>query len=130
MNELIYFTNRTLDTDGKIRAWVYRKECPKCHKTKMGKPVEKGKVKSRAKEYVCPSCGFTEELKQHEESLMLEIKYTCPYCGHSGEATTEYKRKMVDGIPSYVFACQKCGKKIPITKKLKEKKGDDGEDEG
>ncbi len=121
MDELVYFTNRTID-DGKIKAWVYRAECPECHKAKMGKPVAKGKVKTRAKEYVCPECGHTEEKQEHEEKLMLEIKFKCPYCGKEDETTAPYKRKTFAGVPSYVFECTGCGKKIGITKKMKSKK--------
>lgn len=120
--DLIYFTRRAVD-NGKIMAWVYKKQCPQCNKAVMGKPVEKGKVKIRAKEYVCPSCGFTEEKIAHEEQLTMEIQYTCPYCKKSNETTTLYKRKNFDGIPSYVFVCVDCGKKIAITKKMKQKKG-------
>ena len=65
-------------------AWVYKKECPQCHKAKMGKPVVKGKVKIRALLYKCPSCEFTEEKKEHEESLQLDTKYTCPECHKEG----------------------------------------------
>jgi len=119
---LIYFTNRTLDPDGKVMAWVYKAECPECGKAEMGKPVEKGKVRIRAKEYVCPECGHTEEKAEHEEKLTLEIKYTCPHCSFSGETTTEYKRKSFEGVPSYVFLCEKCGRKIGITKKMKKGK--------
>ena len=93
MDDLIYFTRRSMG-DGKAMAWVRKKECPKCHKAKMGKPVEKGKVKIRAKEYTCPECGFTEEKVEHEESLTLEAKYTCPHCGKEGEGTTLYKRHL------------------------------------
>lgn len=118
MKDLVYFTNRTID-NGKIKAWVYKKECPKCHKVKMGKPVEKGKVKIRAPEYVCPECGYKEDKKEHEDTLTVEIKYICPYCGNEGEATTEYKRKSFEGVQAHVFECRKCGKKIGITKKLK-----------
>lgn len=121
MGELIYFTNRKID-NGKIKAWVYRKECPKCHKVKMGKPVEKGKVKTRAPEYVCPECGYREEKEEYEDSLTVEVKYTCPYCGNEGEATTEYKKKSFEGVQAYVFTCEKCGKKIGITKKMKKTK--------
>lgn len=123
MDELIYFTNRTLEGGkGKIKAWVYRKLCPKCGKAKMGKPIEKGEVKTRAKEYKCPSCGFTEEKKQHEESLTLEAKYICPECGKEGESTTEYKLKNFMGVPSYVVECSNCKAKIPLTKKMKDVK--------
>ena len=121
VEECVYFTNRSIDS-GKVIAWVYRKECPKCHKAKMGKPVEKGKIKIRATEYVCPECGFTEQKKEHEESLHLEIQYTCPFCGKSGEATTPYIRKTYQGIKSYVFECEFCNEKIAITKKMKKKK--------
>ena len=63
MDECLYFTNRTLEgkKEGKVIAWVYRKDCPKCKKVKMGKPVAKGKIKTRATEYVCPDCAFTEQ---------------------------------------------------------------------
>lgn len=121
MDDLIYFTNRKIG-EGKVRAWVYKKECPKCHKAKMGKPVEKGKVKIRAKEYVCPECGYKEEKKEHEDSLTLETIYKCPYCGGEGEGTTEYKRKSFEGVQAYVITCSKCGKRIGITKKMKETK--------
>ena len=122
VNECIYFTNRTLGDSGKAIAWVYKKDCPKCKKAKMGKPVEKGKVKIRAKEYICPECGFTEEKVEHEDTLTVEIQYKCPYCGDEGEATTQYKRKTFEGVKAYVFECNKCGKKIGITKKMKEGK--------
>lgn len=118
MDECIYFSNRSIG-NGQIIAWVYRKICPKCKQAQMGKPVEKGKVKTRAAEYVCPNCSYTEEKKVHEESLVLEAQYTCPKCGKEGEGTTEYKRKNVQGVPAYIIECQHCGEKIPITKKLK-----------
>lgn len=121
MEELVYFTNRIVEEGkGRIKAWVYKKTCPKCGKAKMGKPVEKGKVKIRAKEYTCPECGFTEEKKEHEESLTLEAKYTCPSCGKEGENTTLYKRKTFMGVPAYVVECCNCNTKIPITKKMKD----------
>jgi len=122
MEEVVYFTNRTLDPNGRIRAWVFKIDCPKCQKAKMGKPVEKGKVKIRAKEYVCPECGHTEEKAEHEEKLTVSVVYTCPFCGHSGETTTPYKRKSWNGVPSYIFVCDGCGKKIGITKKMKKGK--------
>lgn len=123
MDELIYFTNRTLEEGkGKIKAWVYKKICPRCKKAKMGKPIEDGQVKIRAKEYKCPACGFTEEKKQHEESLTLEAKYLCPECGKEGASTTIYKRKSFMGVPAYVVECQHCSANIPLTKKMKEVK--------
>ena len=117
---LVYFTRRVVG-EGKLLAWVHKAMCPKCNKAEMGKPVEHGKVKIRAKEYTCPSCGFTEEKTVHEEKLLMEISYTCPFCKKAGETTTIYKRKAFEGIPSYVFACASCGKKIGITKKMKQK---------
>lgn len=89
----------------------------------MGKPVEKGKVKIRAKEYQCPSCQYIEEQQAHEESLTLEAQYTCPSCKKKGESTAPYKRKTFQGIPSYVIECQHCGNKMPLTKKMKKAKG-------
>jgi predicted RNA-binding Zn-ribbon protein involved in translation (DUF1610 family) len=122
MEECVYFTNRTLENGGKIMAWVFRKECPKCKKAQMGKPVVKGKVKSRAKEYVCPGCGYIEEKMAHEKTLTVNIEYTCPFCRKSGEATTPYVRKTFNGVPSYVFVCAHCGEKVGITKKMKKPK--------
>jgi predicted RNA-binding Zn-ribbon protein involved in translation (DUF1610 family) len=120
VENLIYFTNRTLEEGkGKVKAWVYKKMCPECNKAKMGKPVEKGHVKIRAKEYVCPECGFTEEKVEHEESLSLEAKYTCPSCGKEGEGTAPYKRKSFMGVKAYVVECSNCSAKIPVTKKMK-----------
>lgn len=133
-NECVYFTRRTIGdrNQGKLMAWVCRMDCPKCKKAKMGKPVEGGKVKIRAVEYKCPSCGFTESKEEHEPKLTVEVKYTCPYCGNVGEATTPYMRKTFEGVPSYVFECGKCGKKIGISKKMKagKKKGAAEEDAG
>lgn len=118
MEGVVYFTNRIFG-EGYAKAWVYKIQCPKCGKTKMGKPIEKGKVKIRAKEYKCPECGYTESKEEHEAKLKVEIKYKCPYCGNEGETTTEYKRKSFEGVPAHVFVCEKCGKKIGITKKMK-----------
>ena len=119
MEECIYFTNRSIG-NGNLIAWVYRKDCPKCKKVKMGKPVVKGKVKTRADYYECPACKYKEDKKEHEESLTLEAQYTCPECGKEGESTGQYKRKKFKGVDSYVVECEHCGAQIPITKKLKE----------
>lgn len=121
MESCLYFTNRSLDNDGHLLAWVYRKECPKCKKAKMGKPKDPktGRPKTRAKEYVCPECGFTEEKVEHEESCTVEAKYTCPACSKEGEGSVPYKRKKYKGVLSYLIECQHCGEPIPITKKLK-----------
>ena len=128
MNECVYFTRRTTGDRGRIMAWARRIDCGKCGKAKMGKPVEGGSVKIRAKEYTCPQCGFTEEKTIHEESLTLEAKYTCPECGKEGESTTLYKRKSFMGVKAYVVECQHCEAKIPVTKKLKEIKKKGAED--
>ena len=123
MDDLIYFTNRSLEEGkGKIKAWVYKKLCPKCGKVKMGKPVVKGKVKIRAKEYVCPECNFTEEKEIHEESLTIEGKYTCPECGKEGESAAPYKRKTFMGVKAYMLECEHCQAKLPVTKKMKKPK--------
>ena len=122
MKEVIYYTNRTLENDGKIRAWTYKKDCPECGKAKMGKPVEKGKVKIRAKIYVCPECGHTEEKTEHEETLEVDVIYTCPHCKHEGVAKTPHKRKTFQGVPSFIFECGGCGQKIGISKKMKKPK--------
>ena len=122
MDECFYFTRRTLENDGKAVAWVLKPDCPECGKAKMGKPVDKGKVKIRAKEYVCPSCGYTVSKEEFEPTLTMNIQYKCPHCGNSGEATTNYKLKSFLGTKAYVFTCEKCGEKIGITKKMKDVK--------
>jgi ssDNA-binding Zn-finger/Zn-ribbon topoisomerase 1 len=122
MEECVYFTNRYIGEKGHVLAWVYRKECPKCHKARMGKPVVKGKVKTRADYYECPECKYQESKQEHEESLILEAQYTCPECGKDGEGTTKYIRKKYKGVLSFIIICQHCGAEIPITKKLKEPK--------
>ncbi len=123
MDELVYFTQRNLGDKGRAKAWVYRGACPKCKKGLMGKPVDEktGKIKVRAKEYVCPECGYTVEKKAYEDTLTCEIKYTCPECGNEGEAEAPYKRKTFQGVKAIVFQCGKCKAKLGITKKMKEK---------
>ncbi len=123
MDECIYFTRRKFDNDGKAIAWVCRKTCPNCGE-KMGKPLDPktGRPKIRADTYECPGCKFSEPKQEHEESLNVEIIYTCPQCGHSGEATTQYKRESWEGTKAYVFVCEGCGKKIGITKKMAKSK--------
>ncbi len=122
MSEVIYFTNRAIEPNGNAKAWAFKVKCEKCNIGMMGKPVENGKVKIRATEYVCPNCGFTEEKSLHESKLTLTVVYTCPYCQNSGDTTTEYKRKSFDGVKAFIITCQKCQKKIGITKKMKKPK--------
>jgi len=131
MEELVYMTNRELDNEGYVKAWVYRKECPKCKKAKMGKPKNEktGRAKIRATEYVCPECGYTEEKVEYEESLTCEIKYQCPSCKNEAEAEVQFKRKRIGLInkdtgkkkmaDAIQFECSKCKEKINITKKMK-----------
>lgn len=122
VDECLYFTNRAIDS-GKAVAWVLRKECPQCGKGLMGKPEKKGgKIDKKADYYGCSSCGYKESNEDFEKSLVLNVEYKCPYCGNEGETTSEYKRKTFEGVPSYVFECQKCHKKIGLTKKLKQTK--------
>ncbi len=128
IDECVYFTRRVIG-NGKIKAWVFKKLCPKCKKALMEKPKDPktGKPKLRSKEYVCPECGFKIEKKQYEDSLICNIEYTCPYCSFSGEIQVPFKRKKVkiqtpDGektVDSLRFQCKKCNKNIDITKKLK-----------
>ena len=125
MEGVIYFTKRSINDKGSVKAWVYKQKCPKCKKVLMGKPVDKktGKVKIRAKEYTCRECGYTVEKKEYEESLTCEIKYTCPKCSYEGETEIPFKRKRVKVnnkmADALVFNCNKCGGKILITKKMK-----------
>src|SRR3989344_8305019 len=120
-NECLYFTRRDILPTGNAIAWVPKKECPKCKKAKMGKPVDdkKGTIKIRAIEYVCPACGYSEEKKAHEESCPMLIIYTCPHCSKSGETTTEFKKKRFEKADAYIFTCESCHKNIGVTKRLK-----------
>lgn len=124
MDECFYFSRRTLDNNGRVVAWVFRPDCPSCGKAKIGKPVDSktGKVKTRSSEYVCPSCDYSVPKEEFEPTLSMNVQYTCPHCGKSGETTTPYKRKKFKGVDAYVFQCNDCNEKIPITKKMKEPK--------
>jgi predicted RNA-binding Zn-ribbon protein involved in translation (DUF1610 family) len=123
MEECVYFTNRSIDSKGKVKCWVYREKCPKCKKGLMGKPRDsKGKIKIRADEYVCPECGLKIEKQEYEDSLTASIKYTCPNCQHEGEIAIPFKRKKTQGVDALKFECQKCKTLIFITKKMKELK--------
>ncbi len=117
-DECVYFTRRAVGK-GFVMCWAFKEKCPKCGKAFMGKPVEKGKVKIRAKEYVCPECKHTVEKQEYEDTLTASIVYTCPHCSHKGETTTPFKRKTFEGAKAIVFQCDKCKEKIPITKKMK-----------
>jgi predicted RNA-binding Zn-ribbon protein involved in translation (DUF1610 family) len=121
MDECVYFTRRAIG-NGHAMAWVFKEECPQCHNAKIGKPVEKGKVKIRATEYVCPSCGYKEEKEEHEEKLTMNIAYTCPHCAHQGETQVPFIRKTFQGVKAVVFECENCHEKIPVTKKMADPK--------
>jgi DNA-directed RNA polymerase subunit RPC12/RpoP len=122
MEECVYFTNRVIGS-GKAIAWVFRKQCPKCKKDALRKPSTKsGKPDKKSPIYVCKNCRYEEKNEEAEKDLILNIEYKCPHCGNEGETTSEYKRKIFEGVPSYVFECQKCHKKIGLTKKLKDTK--------
>lgn len=119
MDDCLYFTRRTMD-NGKIMAWVERITCPKCEKGKIGKPLKKdGKPLRKAEFYECPECKYQEPNQEHEEKLKMSVIYTCPHCSSQGDTSTEYNLKPFKGVKAYIFTCQKCGEKIPITKKMK-----------
>ena len=130
MEECVYMTNRFVGEHGAIRCWVFKNKCPKCGKGTMGKPRgDNGKVKIRAKEYVCPDCNHTIEGKAYEESLTASIVYTCPKCKHNGEIQIPFKRKKMKifdeetqkkvSVDTLQFACQKCSHLLNVTKKMK-----------
>jgi uncharacterized CHY-type Zn-finger protein len=120
MNELVYFSNRD-NGKFKARAWVFKEICPKCKKGLMSKPINEktGRPKIRAKEYVCPECGYTVDKQEYEDSLTCNIEYTCPECSHEGKTRVPYKRKTYFGVKAIVFHCDNCNHKLGITKKLK-----------
>ena len=130
MSECIYFTKRNIK-DGQVTAWVFKEECPKCKKSLMGKPKnpKTGRPKIRATEYICDSCGHTEEKQKYEETLTTNIKYTCPYCKHKDETQVPFVRKRIsrfneekgkkETVEAIIFNCSKCEKRIEITKKMK-----------
>lgn len=121
MDELVYYTSRTID-DGEVTVWVFKQPCPKCKKGMMGKPTEKGKVKMRAKDYVCPECGNAVEKKEYEESLMASVDYTCHECKHKAETQIPFKRKSIAGVQTLRIECENCKANIDVTKKMKEPK--------
>ncbi|MFP4568093.1 MAG: hypothetical protein ACLFN8_04050 [Candidatus Woesearchaeota archaeon] len=123
MDELVYFSRRNTP-EGRVRAWAFREECPKCKKALMTKPKDEktGKPKIRAKEYICAECGHTVEATEYEDTLELCIDYVCGACNHEGKTKIPFKRKTYMGVKSFLFECEGCKIKIPITKKMKEPK--------
>ena len=123
MEECLYFTNRALDNEGFAIAWAYKKLCPKCKEERLGKPIKKnGKPDKKSPNYECIKCKYQETNEETENDLRLEVEYKCPNCGNESMTTTEYIRKTFEGVPSFVFACEKCEQKIGITKKMKKSK--------
>ena len=123
MEECFYFSNRAIG-EGKAMAWVMRPQCPACKKGLLGKPIKKnGKPDKKAEYYECPECKHRETDESLSSSLAVSVEDICPHCRHAGETTTPYQRKKFKGADAFIFLCQKCGEKIPITKKLKEIKG-------
>ncbi|HLD15649.1 MAG TPA: hypothetical protein VJB94_03675 [Candidatus Nanoarchaeia archaeon] len=130
MDECVYFTNRNTDK-GKIKCWVPKEECPKCKKGLMGKPRDPktGKPKIRATIYECPNCKYSASIQEYEDTLTANIIYTCPKCGNNGEIQIPFKRKKIKmfneelqkeiSADALQFQCQKCSKKINVTKKMK-----------
>lgn len=123
MDECIYFTNRDLGDKGSVLCWVFRDECPECHKAFMAKPRDPktGKPKVRSKVYVCEECGYEVEKEEYETGLMANVDYTCPHCEHEAEVQVPFRRKNIKGIPTLRINCEECGANIDITKKMKEK---------
>ncbi|MBS3143705.1 hypothetical protein J4446_02420 [Candidatus Woesearchaeota archaeon] len=131
MDECIYFTNRFLNNDGYVKAWVFKELCPKCKKSLMSKPRDPktGRPKIRADEYVCESCGYKEEKGSYEDKLTCNVKYKCPYCKNEDETRVSFERKKVtrfneekqkkESVEAMIFDCSKCGKRIEITKNMK-----------
>lgn len=129
IEECIYFTTRTINS-GKVKAWVFKEKCSKCGKALMSKPRDKkGKIKIRAKEYVCSECNYIVPKEEYEQTLTVHIKYTCPYCAYSSEISIPFKRKKITRlneetgkkqlVETIRFKCEKCSKDIDITKKMK-----------
>jgi len=130
MDECVYFTNRSVGK-GKIRAWVFRENCPKCGKGLMGKPKDPktGRAKIRTEEYECPECKYNVSQQEYEDTLAMNIQYTCPKCSYVGEIAVPFKRKKVQRIDEETgkketveavrILCEKCNEKIDVTKKMK-----------
>jgi hypothetical protein len=125
MDECVYYTQRSLG-EGEVMCWVFKQDCPKCKKAVMGKPRDsKGKVKTRADTYECPSCHYSVDKQAFEDSLLACVEYACPKCKNKAEKQIPFKRKNVNGVQTLRFGCDKCGADIDVTKKMKEikKKG-------
>ena len=131
MEECVYFTNRVLKNNGKIRAWVFREQCPRCKQGLMGKPLDEKthRPKIRSEMYECPRCKYSAPIQEYEDTLTISIQYTCPYCSHQDEAQQPFKWKKAKVLDEESgksatlnlirFQCSKCSKDINVTKKMK-----------
>ena|SRR3989344_8652668 len=128
-NECVFFTRRTVGEKGKIMAWVPRSQCQKCKQGVMGKPRDEktGKVKIRAKEYVCSQCSLSMGEEAYEDTLQISIKYTCPHCGSQGTTQQPYlfKKTKIEDPESpgnkktakiIRFSCSACKKDLDLVK--------------
>ena len=130
MDECVYFTNRATEKC-KVRAWVFREQCPKCGKGLMGKPKDSktGRAKIRAEEYECPECKYNVSKDEYENTLTVNIQYTCPKCNSSDEISAPFQLKKIQrlneetgkkqSIDSIRVLCSKCNEKIDVTKKMR-----------
>jgi uncharacterized CHY-type Zn-finger protein len=122
MDECVYYTSRDIG-NGEVTVWVLRNPCPKCGKAMMEKPRgDDGKLKIRAKEYVCPACKHSVPKEEYEETLTASAEYVCPNCRAKGEAEVPFKRKSIAGVKTLRVVCAKCKANIDVTQKMKEPK--------
>ena len=121
MDDLFYYTRRTLENDGWVRAWVYRPPSPN-GKGLLSKPLDPKtkRPKIRSTIYVDDD-GNEYPVKEINKTLFVEIKYKSPFTGKEGETKVPFIRKTFQGAPSFVFEDQE-GNKIGITKKMKKPK--------
>jgi len=131
MEECVYFTNRVLPNNGKIRAWVLREHCPKCKQGLMGKPLDPKthRPKIRSDLYECPKCKYSAPIQEYEDTLTISILYTCPHCNNKDESRLPFKWKKGKILDTETgkertanlikFQCSKCKKELNITKKMK-----------
>jgi|SRR3989344_674746 len=129
-DECVYFTKREIGK-GHAKAWVYKGNCPKCKDGLIGKPRDPktGRPKIRSEDYECPKCKYCFSKDEYELTLTAEIKYSCPHCNFFGEIKIPFKRKKVKmfdeelqktvSADALIFNCEKCAKRIEITKKMK-----------
>ena len=96
------------------------KICPKC-KSLMRIEKREGKVY-----YICPSCGYTEELsnpmirmkiEKEEKVTVIErdrtmeaiVKVKCPKCGNNEAYTWIVQTRSGDEASTVFYKCTKCG---------------------